>query len=164
MEYNVVTNLRIINEITKYKNFKVSLGYANYIGPTEQKSLNDKDRFAYYYNTKYNTTIFGKGYIGDINFYVDHYIVSDQIAIYFNKEEYPFNWDWKLLQEKGMEWYLGFLLKSINDEINKKEEIEEKKLEGSSKVGDPNKIINNPGSVTFEDIKAYQEAKRKGLI
>jgi hypothetical protein len=163
MEYNIVTNLRIINEVKRYKNFTVSLGYANYVGQTEQKTLNDKDRFAYYYNTKYKTTIFGQGYIGDINFYVDHYIVQDQIAIYFNKEEYPFDWDWKAVKEKGMEWYLGSLLKSIHDEINKKEEVEKNQIEGAPK-GDPYKVINNPGSVTFEDIKAYQEAKRKGLI
>lgn len=160
----MVTNLKIINEVSKYKNFTRSLGYANYTGPTEQKTLNDKDRFAYYYNTKYNTTIFGKGYIGDINFYVDHYIVADQIAIYFNKEEYPFDWDWKLVSEKGVEWYLGNLLKQIHDEISKKEQIEEQKLEGATIKGDPYKVINNPGAVTFEDIKAYQEAKRKGLI
>ena len=164
MEYNMVTSLKIINKIKSYKNFVVSLGYKNYTGPDEQKTLNDKDRFAFFYNSKYKTTIFGQGYIGDINFYVDHYITDDQIAIYFNKEEYPFNWDWKTVNEKGVEWYLGHLLKNIHDEINKKEEIEEQKLEGDVKKGDPYKVINNPGAVTFEDIKAYQEAKRKGLL
>jgi len=164
MEYNVVTNIRVINEIKKYKNFKVSLGYSNYSGNHEEKSLNDKDRFAYYYNTKYNTTIFGQGYIGDINFYVDHYIVQDEIAIYFNKEEYPFNWNWYVVKEKGVEWYIGSLLKNIHEQLDKKEEIEKQKLEGEVKKGDPYKVINNPGQVTFEDIKAYQEAKRKGLI
>ena len=160
----MVTSLKIINKIKSYKNFVVSLGYKNYTGPDEQKTLNDKDRFAFFYNSKYKTTIFGQGYIGDINFYVDHYITDDQIAIYFNKEEYPFNWDWKTVNEKGVEWYLGHLLKNIHDEINKKEEMEEQKLEGDIKKGDPYKVINNPGAVTFEDIKAYQEAKRKGLL
>ncbi len=164
MEYNIVSSLNIINEIKTYKNFVVSLGYSNYTGNLEEKVLNDKDRFAYFYNTKYKTTIYGCGYIGNINFYRDSYITNNQIAIYFNKEEYVFEWDSKLAKEKGIEWFLGHLLKKIDEEIKGKEEIKEQKLEGAIKMGDPYKVINNPGSVTFEDIRAYQEAKRKGLI
>ena len=161
MEYNVVTNRKIINEVKKYKHFIVSLGYANYTG-VEDKKLSDKDKFAYFYNTKYSTTIFGQGIIGNINFYLDHYIIEDQIAIYFNKEEFAFKFEWDKVKEKGIEWYLGSLLKRIKDKL----EIKEETKEGIdiTKKGDPYKVINNPGAVTFEDIKAYQEAKRKGLI
>ena len=163
MEYNIITNNKIIREIKSYRGFRVSLGYANFAGNQGEKSLNEKDKFAYYYNTANKTTIFGQGYIGDINFYVDHYIIKDKLLIYLNKEEFPFEFDWKKVEDKGIEWYLGSLLKNIHDHLDKKDEIE-KQLLNIEKKGDPYKIINNPGSVTFEDIKAFQEAKRKGLI
>ena len=162
MEYNIVTNLKIIGEIKKYKHFITSLGFANYIDEGNNKVLSDKDKFAYYYNKLYNTNVQGKGIIGNINFYVDHYILENVMAIYYNKEEFVFEFDFLVAKEKGIEWYLGSLLKKIEEKLSL-EEIEKNKIV-IEKKGDPYKVINNPGQATFEDIKAYQEAKRQGLI
>jgi hypothetical protein len=38
-----------------------------------------------------------------------------------------------------------------NNELKKKEE---------KPKGDPNKLMNNPGNVTWEDLKAYMETQR----
>ena len=162
LEYNIVTNLRVIEEIKKYKHFIVSLGFANYIDEGPFKVLSDKDKFAYYYNKLYNTNVQGKGIIGNINFYVDHYIIKNIMIIYYNKEEFVFEFDFSTAREKGIEWYLGSLLKKIEEKLSL-DEIEKNRIV-IEKKGDPYKVLNNPGQATFEDIKAYQEAKHKGLI
>lgn len=164
MEYNITTNYKIIQEIKKLKYFKVSLGYTSTIRTKDDKiEFNGKDKFAHFYNTKYNTTIYAQGFIGNINVYCDRYILEDVLAIYYDLEEYIFDFDWKIYKEKGIEWYLGYFLKKIEETLqieNKKTSIkEEVKI-----VGDPNKVITNPGSVRYEDVKAYIEAKRLGKV
>lgn len=167
MEYNLVTNFKIVQELKKYKNFKVSLGFSNTVDQNDRKVYNEKDKFAYFYNQRYRTTIFGQGLIGDISVYTDHYIKEDQLAIYFDREEFVFNFDWAMYKEKGIEWYLGYLLKDIEFKLEaskkKPEEIKEEKK------GNPYKLVPghpqyNPGSVTFDDVKAYKEAKLNGTI
>jgi len=173
-EINIVTNSRIIQEIKKYKHFKISLGYTNTIEMNNNRILNDKDKFAFFYNKRYKTTIYGQGIIGNkISVYTDHYIKDDQLAIYFDKEEFVFDFDWDMYQEKGIEWYLGYLLKDIESKLEqerlKKEREKEVAETPETPVGNPFKLVPghpqyNPGNVTFDDIKAYKEAKRTGLI
>ena len=173
MEYNIVTNLKIIQELKKYPNYKVSLGFASTVLQGDRKVLSDKDKFALFYNKRYKTTIYGQGYIGDISFYTDHYIKQDQMAIYFDKEEFVFDFDWNIYREKGAEWYLGWLLKDIEFKIEqeKLKKEQEKAIAENPQlpVGNPYKLVvghphYSPGNVTFDDIKAYQEAKRTGLV
>ena len=76
MQYNIVTNYKV-NQIFKSKSryFRVSLGLSS----TQESNSGDrvfsqKDDFAFFYNSQYQTTIFGQGNIGNIKFYTDHYI------------------------------------------------------------------------------------------
>ena len=170
MEYNIVTNYKIIQEAKKYQHYVVSLGYASTERDGDRRKLRDKDKFQYFYNKRYNTTIYGQGYIGDISFYTDHFIKEDLLAIYCGQEEFIFEYDFNLADEKGIEWYLGSLLMRIEQQM----EIEKVRAEVASKVkeepaGNPYKLVPghaqyNPGNVTFEDIKAYKEAKRLGTL
>lgn len=165
-DINIVTNDRIIEEIKKYKHFVVSLGYANTVDINSNRTLSEKDQFAFFYNKRYKTTIFGQGIIGNISVYKDFYIKEDQLAIYFDKQEFIFDFDWSMYREKGIEWYLGHLLKEIEYKLDKEKQ---KKEEEKKSTGNPYKLVPghphyNPGSVTFDDIKAYKEAKRTGLI
>ena len=41
-----------------------------------------------------------------------------------------------------------------NNELKKKEE---------KPKGDPNKLINNPGNITWEDVKAYMQSKNNNI-
>jgi len=168
MEYNIVTNLHILTEVKKYKNFTKSLGFAATVDKGNSKILSEKDKFAFFYNKRYKTTIYGEGYIGDINFYNDFYIKEDQLAIYFNQEEFIFDFNWKIYGEKGIEWYLGYLLKDVEFKMEKLKQDKLETLERPTS-GDPYKLVKghphyNPGNVTFDDVKAYKEAKRTGLI
>lgn len=172
MEWNIVTNYKIISEAKKYQHFKVNLGFATTKQQNQERVFSDKDDFAYFYNTRYNTGIYSQGNIGDIRFYTDHYIREDVVAIYKDKEEFIFEFDWDLCREKGVEWYFGSLLKRIDEQLDKEEQREtgEKENKPAEKpVGNPYKLVPghkdyNPGNVTFEDLAAYKEAQIKGLI
>jgi len=162
MKYNIVTNYKIVQSLKKSRYFRVNLGLSS----TQETNSGDrlysqKDDFAYFYNTNYKTTIYGQGNIGNIFIYTDHYIKEDKIAFYYDKEEFIFDFDEKIINEKGVDFYLGHLIKTIETEhqerlIKKQETIEEQKKE----VGDANKIFENPGAVKYADLKAYMEKIR----
>jgi hypothetical protein len=157
MEYNIVTNYKIIQETKKYKHYKVSLGYSSSVDIGDGvKVLSDKDKFAFFYNKRYKTTIYGQGIIGNINFYTDHYIKEDVVAIYFGEQEFIFDFDFNKAKEKGIEWYLGSFLKKIHEEIGVKETI----IKEEASVGNPDAISQNPGRVTWADIVAFNNKKK----
>jgi hypothetical protein len=166
MGLNIVTNSKIVDIFKRSNLFVVSLGMVSTIDKNGNRILNDADRFAYFYNNQYRTTIMGKGNIGDIRFYMDSYIVEDVIAVYYGQEfqEFVFEFDARFIKEKGINAYLGKILKDCDDgyeELKKKDEL--KKLEPVAK-GDPYKVINSPGQATYADIVAYMEAKKRGQL
>ena len=162
MQYNIVTNYQV-NQIFKSKSkyYRMSLGFATtMIDRTGERRLNKADNFAYFYNQLYKATIQAQGSIGNIRFYTDHYIKEDHIAFYYDEEEFIFDFDKKMVEEKGADFYLGHLIKTIEtqhqDRIKEKEvQIEEQK----KVVGDPDKIFVNPGAMTYADLKAYMDKK-----
>ena len=161
--YNIVTNYKI-NQLIKSssKYYKVDLGYSiTTESNTSDRVYGKSDEFAYFYNNLYKAAILGQGNIGNIGFYTDHYIKEDKIAFYFREEEFVFDFDFKIVKEKGIDFYLGHLIKTIeteySDRLNKEKERKENK---TKQVGDASKIFNNPGNVNYEDLKAYMEQKR----
>lgn len=163
MQYNIVTNFKI-NQIIKSKSqyYKVNLGLSSTRESSSgDRNLNKSDDFAFYYNNLYRTTIYGQGNIGSLKFYTDHYIKEDKVAFYYDKEEFIFDFDEKMVKEKGVDFYLGHLIKKIETEheerLRKKEEEKEVKKQ---EVGDPNIIFQNPGAVKYADLKAYLEKMR----
>jgi hypothetical protein len=160
-KYNIVTNEKI-NNIFKNtcKHYKVFLGYANsMIAKNGEKVANDKDKFAVSYNSFYKTTINSKGRIGDIQVYVDNFIKEDKMAWYWEDEEFVFDLDTKMIREKGIDFYLGHLIKSISDQMDKRKETKKQKEE-QKKQGDPMVVINNPGMATYDDMMAYLKMKQ----
>jgi hypothetical protein len=160
--YNVVTNYNVIKDIKTSKYFKVNLGMAITMEKNGERLLSDKDHFAASYNYQYKTSIYGQGNIGGIKFYIDHFIHEDILAVYFNLEEFIFNYDKKLAIEKGgIDAYLGYLLKSTDDmyeermERNKQEAIEKDKKAGVAEM-----LTKNPGAVTYDDVKKYIQEKK----
>lgn len=161
--YNIVTNYKI-NQIIKSssKYYKVSLGFSSTVESTSSDRVyNQKDDFAYFYNTLYKATILAQGSVGTIRFYTDHYINEDKIAFYFRKEEFIFDFNHQMVKEKGADFYLGHLIKTIEteyaDRLKKEQEAKEAKKEVKA---DPDKVLKNPGNVTYEDLKAYLEKQR----
>lgn len=164
MAYNIVTNNKIISEIKKCRYFKVNLGFASTVElkNSDERVLNDKDKFAHFYNTQYKTTLMASGNIGDIKFYLDHYIKDDVLAVYYNTEEFIFDYDHALLKEKGIEHYLGHILKKLETEHEERIKVaEETKIETEKRKANAGLLTGNPGSVRYDDIKAWLEQKNR---
>ena len=164
MAYNIVTNSVVISEIKKCRYFKINLGLSTtLIDKGGHRVANENDQFSLYYGNQYKTIIYAQGNIGDMKFYTDHFIKDPIMAVYSgpNFEEFVFTIDFKLLAEKGIDFYLGHILKEVESQYEERVKTEtEKKLE-PKKQGDADMILKNPGSVTYSDLKAYLDAQNK---
>lgn len=148
--------------------FRTNLGLANTVDTRDGKVLRETDGFQHYYNSLYKTTIFGQGNIGTIMFYIDHYIKDDVLAVYVNNDEFIFPHDPDMIKEKGVNFFLGHILKEVDrqaEERLEKARQEEMNAEDAKAEREQNanadKIFENPGAVSFEDLKAYLDQKNK---
>lgn len=159
--YSVVTNSKVMMDIKKSRYFRVNLGLANTMNDpkTMDRVFNERDKFQYFYNMQYKTTIYGQGNVGDIMFYVDHYIHDDVLAMYINTEEFVFNHDHRMVQEKGADFYIGHLIKTVETQHQDRlKKAEEKEIEIKRETN-PDLLVKNPGAVTYEDLQAYLKKK-----
>jgi len=162
--YNIVTRQSLIQELKKSKYWRQNLGVVTTLEHNGQRRYNEKDKFSYFYNTQYKTNIQMQGTIGNIVIYLDYYIHEDVVALYYNTEEFVFQWDSKMVNEKGIDFYLGHLLKTMETQHEERiKKAEEKDLE-VKKVANPDLITSNPGLVTYEDLKAYLAEKGKNRL
>ena len=154
MQVNIVTNFQILQEIKKSKYFQVNLGFIPTVEKNGQRVFNDQDKFSQVYNGNYKTTI--------IRFYTDHYIQDPIMGVYYGDtfEEFVVDFDNKLLREKSIDGYLGYIIKGVEEQYDVLlKENALKKVEEKPK-GDAEKLTNNPGSVTWDDVKAFLEKER----
>lgn len=159
---NVVSSYQTLQEFKKSRYFRVSLGLVPTVEKNGSRVYNDKDRFAKFYNMQYNTTIYGQGNVGDIKFYVDHYIKDSSFAVYTEDfQEFLFQLDPLLIREKGIEFYLGHILKTTEEEYDERVKANELKKIEEKPTGVAEKIFSNPGNVNYEDLKAYLAEKNK---
>jgi hypothetical protein len=160
MALNVVSNIEVVNMFKKSKFFRKNLGLVSSIDKNGNRVANEKDRFAHYYNTNYKTTIFAHGNVGDIKFYTDYYIQDESFAVYpDNLEEYIFKFDFDLVKEKGIDFYLGHLLKKVDEMYEERVKNNELKKMEPKPQGNPENVFKNPGNVTYADLKAYLAKK-----
>ena len=66
-----------------------------------------------------------------------------------------------MVKEKGMDFYLGHILKECEEKYEEKKKNDELKKLEEKPVGNPDMISQNPGSVSYADIQAYLEKKRQ---
>lgn len=163
MSVYFVSSHVISQEFKKSRYFVQSLGMVATVEKNGQRVFNDKDRFAQFYNRSYRTTIYAQGKVGDIKFYVDHAIKDDNFAVYVgdNFEEFINTYDRQIVYDKGIDFYLGHLLKMAEEAYEEKVKNDELKKLEDKKPGDPSKIFQTPGNVTYEDLKAYLEEQRQ---
>lgn len=153
----------ISQEFKKSRYFVQSLGMVATVEKNGQRVFNEKDRFAQFYNTSYRTTIYAQGKVGDIKFYVDYAIRDENFAVYVNDnfEEFINTFDRGMVHNKGIDFYLGHLLKMAEEAYEEKVKNDELKKVEDKQPGNPDKIFQNPGNVTYEDLKAYLEQQRQ---
>jgi hypothetical protein len=163
MSVNIVCSTSICNEFKKCRHYRHSLGLVSTVEKNGQRMLNEKDRFSYYYTSQYKTTIYAQGSIGDIKFYIDHFVRDDNFGVYVGEtfEEFINTFDRDLVKEKGIEFYIGHLLKQAEEAYDEKKRNDELKKIEDKKPADPQKLFANPGNVTYEDLKAYMEQKNQ---
>jgi hypothetical protein len=163
MGLNIVCGAHIINEFKNSRYWRQSLGLIATVEKNGRRIMNDSDKFQYFYNTQYRTTIYGQGNVGDIRFYNDYYIRDNTIAVYYNEtfEEFVYKFNNELVKEKGIDFYLGHILKNVEETYEERVKNEEiKKLEVKPD-GNADILIKNPGNVTYADVKAYLDKKNK---
>ena len=161
--YQIVTNPKIINYIKKSRYYRVDLGLSNTVDDPKragERIFNQRDKFQYFYNNQYKTTIYGQGRVGDMMFYTDHYIKEDVMAVYLNNEEFVFKLDEPLMKEKGPDFYLGHILKELDTQYEERIKVAEEKKVEPIKEADPDALIKNPGAVTYADLQAYIKRKQ----
>jgi len=159
---SIVSNFQVLQSFKRSTYFRVSLGLVPTVEKNGSRIYNDKDKFAKFYNMQYNTTIYGQGNVGDIRFYVDHYIKDTSFAVYTDDlQEFLFQLDTLMIRDKGIEFYLGHILKTVEEEYEERVLANELKKIEEKPLGFSEKIFTNPGNVNYEDLKAYLAEKNK---
>lgn len=164
MVYNVVTNSLVMNEIKRCRYFQKNLGIVSTVDKGVSREYNDKDRFAYNYQSTYKTFIYAQGNVGNIKFYIDHFIKDPVLAVYCgeNFDEFLYDLDLVMIKEKGIDHFLGHILKKTDTDYEERAKQNLlTKVDKGPKKGDANKVINNPGAVTYADVQAYLELQNK---
>ena len=163
MAVNIVTNFQVIGKIKTSRYFRTNLGIVATVEKNGSRAYNEKDAFSKFYNTTYNTIIYAQGNIGNIKLYTDHFIREPVMAVYYgdNFEEFILEWDEAKFKEKGMDSYLGFILKETESQYEEKRKNDELKKLEEKPAGNADAIIMNPGAVSYADVQAYLEKKRQ---
>lgn len=163
MGLHIVAGFHTINNFKRSKYFRVNLGLSATMDKNGKRLINDKDKFANFYSTTYKATIYAQGNVGDIKFYTDHYIKDSTIAAYYNDnfEEFLFEWDDEKITEKGVDAFLGYILKSVEEQYEERVKKEELKKMEPKAEGNAEMILKNPGAVSYADLKAYLEKKQQ---
>lgn len=159
---NIVTNYQILQEFKKSQYFKVNLGLIPTVEKNGTRKFNADDQFAFSYNNNYNTTIYGQGNIGTIKLYTDHYITDPIFVVYTTDfEEFIFDFDKIMLRDKGIDKYLGFIIKTTEEQYDERVNANALRKAEEKPKGNAENIFVNPGNVNYEDLKEYLKNKNK---
>lgn len=163
MALNFVCGYSIIQEFKKSRHFTQSLGLVSTVEKNGTRVLNNKDQFAKYYTELYKTIIYAQGKIGDIRFYNDYAIKDDNFGVYIGEsfEEFVNTFDRELVSQKGIDFYIGHLIKLAEEAYDEKRKNDELKKVEQNKPGDSSMIFKNPGNVSYADLKAYLEERNR---
>jgi len=163
MGLNIVCSYQIAQEFKRSKYFRQNLGLVSTLDKSGRRVVNDADKFAIHYNSIYKTTIYAQGNVGDIRFYVDHYIKDNTFAAFIgqNFEEFIYQYDPEFVRKKNIDSYIGFLLKDAEDKYDEKVKNDELKKIEPKPDGNPENILKNPGAVSYADLRAYLEKRNK---
>lgn len=160
--YNIVSKKNIINNFKSSSHFKMNLGRS--LSKSEDKKkrrfhINDKDKFTKFYFGKYRVALLSEGNIGSLNFFSDYYLNEDIIIVFHEETDFVFEFKMDDIKKfGGVDSYIGNIIKEIEtkykDELNLNGENSD---EIADKKGDYEKLFQNPGAVSWEDIKDYHK-------
>lgn len=162
MTYNIVTNFKInsfIKQSSKY--YKVNLGQSITMEDRSgERVLNVKDQFAFVYNHHYKSSILKQGSVGDIDFYTDHLIQDDKFRFFVNNEEFIYDYDYIMVNQKGIDAYLGHIL---NQSVECYKELKNQEQTNSKNVNfeKSQNVLKNPGSYRYQDLENLLRNKNR---
>lgn len=161
MGLNIVSSQYVSNVFKKSNFFRKNLGLVSTIDQNGRRVANDKDKFSFYYNTMYKTHILAQGNIGDMKFYIDHYIRDNTFAVYSgnNFEEFIFQFEPSIVKEKGIDFYVGHILKNVDEMYEERVKNNELKKMETKPAGNPEMVLKNPGNISYADLKAYLDKR-----
>jgi hypothetical protein len=65
------------------------------------------------------------------------------------------------MSSKGIDFYLGHILKEVEEKYEEKVKNDELVKLETKPVGNPDMVLQNPGNVSYADLKAYMEKRNK---
>lgn len=163
--YNIVTNKKVNMMFRGSKYFKTDLGRSFTVREKDDKksfNISSSDEFmkAYFQNNR--IIIYKEGSIGTLTLYTNHYMKDNVVLLNYNTMDFEFPVDKEHIISKGIDDYIGFMIKEIETKYNKAKEESSKEVihDENEIIADPSKLFSNPGSVNYEDIIAYQKNKK----
>ena len=163
-----ISSKKIIDSFKKSKWFKTDLGSVFMPASKDRKfDYTKQSKFMQYYLVTYGSKLYKEGNIGEqISFYTDWKITDSTIVVFYQDEHhFVFQYDMKVIEAKGVDSYLGSLIKVIETEYlpnivhNKETVTVEDSVEDKYKRAQE-KIKQNPGNVSYDDIKDYLKMKK----
>jgi hypothetical protein len=160
-KWNITAPPRYIDQIRTSKYFKLSLGQSLTVQKNEGRALRE-NTFTTWYHKNVGSLIFKKGEIGLLSFFIDHYINDDIIGFFLSdnpdKHKYAIKWEQDYIDEYGIDSWLSKKLKEADEEVDN---IGKNKGKKEDNTGDPDKLKNNPGQVTWKDIEAFYMTRQR---
>lgn len=169
MHLNIVINTLIFDKIKTIPYFEIDLG-SSFRRQTKRGAPTKVEfgtAFVENYYMKTSRLLMKSGKIGSINIYIDYGINQKSINIYNNGELFDFDFNQNDFNVAGnMQKYIGKLLKKIERdykvELPSVENASKSKTpEKEEKYSDPTKLINDPGSVSWEDLQKYLNQQKQ---
>jgi len=166
-KYKFISSKSIISKFKSSRLFKTDLGkcFINDGKNGLKMDLSRQEEFVkVYFQQNESRMIFKEGNIGSIEFYSDPKI-HNNVIIYLGQEYFVFQHDPNALSVKGIEKYLGSIIKEIETKnllgnitnTETKRELTQEELY----IQAQNKIKTNPGMVTYDDVKHLLKNKRR---
>lgn len=160
--WNIVGNnfyINYIQENSKY--FKKELGKSLTVEKNEDREMREKE-FASWYYDKYKCLIFKQGVIGTLHFFIDYRLKENFIG-FFRKEDpdvHQYGVEWDIEKGENIDAWLSMKLQDVDNTIAYNKDKESKE----TTTGDGEKLIQNPGSVSWNDIKDFYQRKKSGKL
>lgn len=167
-KWNIIGPKLYIDQISKSKYFQKKLGRSLTLEKNNERFLrmdeddNTREIFTTWYYNNFKALIFKAGEIGPLYFYIDHFLKKEVMGFFMenesDKHQYLVEWSQEEVNSNGIDIWLSEKLKEIDETLDYHKNENEKEI-NTIKEGNANKLLSNPGGVTWEDIKKYKQNK-----
>ncbi len=157
MNYHIVAKANIIAYFKNSKLFQLDLGQSFDEVKDNGERKSNLSGFIKIYHAKKNHFLFKEGKVGIITFYNNPYMVDNVISVFDDSfNELNLVYDLTYMNQITVNSYLGEVMKEFDKKYYPKSIDDFIENEG-----DAEKLATQPGSVKWEDIRAYFDKKKQ---